>query len=381
MLVGLALALLARLGGAAGRSRRAGGARRHRLGVATYYARRASSSSVVEAHDVARGATFDDGGARSSSPGRRSSSCRPRSLCWPASPLRRQRLADDREAAAGGRAGGHRRRRTSSPGGSRGASAAQPRGARSLRAPDGPARLSGHRLALRGLPVHRLVLLLCGPCSHVGRAPDRLLAVRARPLDTLGWKVELVVDPADRPPLDRLLYRAHRRRRRLLEGAPPECPAAPAQARYRTRVSVAAGSILLLLVSLPFVPAVAGVGAELVRYTLQPRFTPDMSGSSSRHRSGAGQALLVAGPSERRIRPTRSGSTPADVRSLVVRAAAVDVPARTASSTSTDSYAVPLASARRPAVARSRRPCRLRPGATCSSPRTRACSAAATSRT
>ena len=56
------------------------------------------------------------------------------------------------------RAGARRssRRPWYSPDGSRGAFGTEPRGARRLRAADGPARLPRHRLALCRLPVHRL---------------------------------------------------------------------------------------------------------------------------------------------------------------------------------------------------------------------------------
>ena len=76
-----------------------------------------------------------------------------------------------------------------------------------------------------------------------------------------------------------LLYRAHRRRRLLLLGSPPR-PRGRGLRRssYRTRVAVASGTILLLLVSVPFVPAVAGLGTGPVRYSLQPRLTTEVTG-------------------------------------------------------------------------------------------------------
>ena len=54
-----------------------------------------------------------------------------------------------------------------------------------------------------------------------------------------------------------------------LLGGPQSRRGVGATRGYRTRVSVAAGTIVLLLVSLPFVPAVAGVGGSSIRYAYQ----------------------------------------------------------------------------------------------------------------
>jgi hypothetical protein len=47
---------------------------------------------------------------------------------------------------------------------------------------------------------------------------------------------------------------------------------------YRTRVAVSIGAIALLLVTLPFVPAVAGIGGGTVRYAYQSGFTREVTG-------------------------------------------------------------------------------------------------------
>ena len=95
---------------------------------------------------------------------------------------------------------------------------------------------------------------------------------------------------------------------------------------YRTRVSVAAGSIVLLLVSLPFVPAVAGVGGSSIRYAYETRFTPDIVGQFLATRSGAVKLFTWQEPQS----PYPSDALrihAADLRALVARAAAVDDPA------------------------------------------------------
>ncbi len=227
MLVGLALALLARLGGAGGRARRARRARRHR----------------ARSSDVLRGRNRDRPSSRrtTSRAARRSTTAVARLEPWAALVLvpaalavlagfsayavsawrmtARQRRAGAQAIIA--RAGGVHRD------GSRGASADAAR----RRSPATSCRwrllgLSRRRLALRGLPVHRLDAAARRPCAHVGRDPDRLLARTGRARSsTLGWKVELVWTPGDRAASRRLLlYRAQRRRRRLLEGTPPRPP-------------------------------------------------------------------------------------------------------------------------------------------------------------
>src|SRR5204862_5982842 len=106
------------------------------------------------------------------------------------------------------------------------------------------------------------------------------------PLRPAGWQVELVWLPFSALLSSALLYRAHARRRRLLDGRPPggsrrrarrRPTRAQIRARYRARIGVAVGALALLLVCLPFVPAVAGVGASSVRYSYQ-RFTKEITG-------------------------------------------------------------------------------------------------------
>jgi hypothetical protein len=92
---------------------------------------------------------------------------------------------------------------------------------------------------------------------------------------------------------------------------------------YRTRVGVAAGAILLVLVSLPFVPAVAGIGTSGVRYSYQPHFTREVTGQFLT--TARGPVKLFSWSDPQVSYPTDALRVhPSDVRSLLVRAAHVD---------------------------------------------------------
>ena len=81
----------------------------------------------------------------------------------------------------------------------------------------------------------------------------------------------------------------------------------------------------LLLVSLPFVPAVAGVGGGSVRYSYQ-RFTKEITGQFLQTRRG--HVALFAWSDPQQTYPRDALKVAArDVRSFVIRASAVDSPA------------------------------------------------------
>src|SRR5204863_8179073 len=90
---------------------------------------------------------------------------------------------------------------------------------------------------------------------------------------------------------------------------------------YRTRVKVALGGIGLLLIAIPFVPAVAGVGGSTVRYSYEPRLTREVTGQFVRMSGGPVKLFSWSDPQP---------SFPSDalrlhgVSALLVRAAAVD---------------------------------------------------------
>ena len=201
-----------------------------------------------------------------------------------------------------------------------------------------PAALAGYELpmALLGFPgvgwlfagfsFTASVLLLAGPALTWAVIPLAFSPYGEGPLNTIGWKVELVWIPATAFLSTVLLYRAQRRRRLLLVGPPKPPRTRRRKSGYRTRVSVAAGTIALLLVSIPFVPAVAGVGGSSIRYAYQTRFTPDIIGQFLTTRRGPVKLFTWEDPQSPypgdalRVRA-------ADVRALVARAAAVDDPA------------------------------------------------------
>ncbi len=325
MLIGLTLALLAQLGGSpAVRAERAAllgiG-----LGVGTYYGV-GIETSIVEAHDVARGATFHDAVARLEP--------------WAALLLVPAALAVlvgfSSFAVSAWRMTARQRR----AGAEAIVSAPEvftgriPRRVRRR----SPAALAGYELpmALLGFPgvgwlfagfsFTASVLLLAGPALTWAVIPLAFSPYGQGPLSTIGWKFELVWIPATALASTLLLYRAQRRRRTLLDGPGPPQPRRRSRRRgYRTRVSVAAGTIALLLVSLPFVPAVAGVGGSSIRYAYQTRLTPDIVGQFLTTRRGPVKLFTWQEPQSPypgdalRVRA-------ADVRELVARAAAVDDP-------------------------------------------------------
>ena len=203
------------------------------------------------------------------------------------------------------------------------------------------------------------------------------------PLRDVGWKVELVWLPVMALLSSALLYRAHARRRARLEGRPPRGgKTLRTSSGYRARVSAALGGMALLLVAIPFVPALAGVGGSTARYSYEPRLTPEVTGQFVSTKRGPVKLFAWDGP---------QSTTPADalrihardVRSLLVRASALDA-AKAYQLYDLDRGGSVAAQRRRkplPASSCSLPRSRCGPGATPSSPPTRACSAVATSRT
>jgi hypothetical protein len=201
-----------------------------------------------------------------------------------------------------------------------------------------PAALAGYELPLgllgfpgvgwlfAGFPFTASILLLAGPALAWAVIPVAFSPYSDGPLRALGWKVELVYLPASALVSSASLYRAHARRRARTLGDPPASRRNGRPHRYRTRVSIAIGSIGLLLVSLPFVPALAGVGSSSVRYSYQSRFTPEVTGQFLTTPVGTVKLFSWSDP---------QGSYPhdalrlhaSDLDAFVVRAAAVDDPA------------------------------------------------------
>jgi cbb3-type cytochrome oxidase subunit 1 len=126
-----------------------------------------------------------------------------------------------------------------------------------------------------GYPLAGSALLLVGPAIAWAAIPLAFTPFSNGPLVQVGWQAEFVWLPASTLISTALLYRAHRRRRLRLLGSPPR---RRGRKSYRTRVAVSIGAIGLLLVTLPFVPAVAGIGGSTVRYAYQSGFTREVTG-------------------------------------------------------------------------------------------------------
>jgi hypothetical protein len=210
-----------------------------------------------------------------------------------------------------------------------------------------PAAMAGYELPLglmgfpgigwlfAGFPFTASILLMAGPALAWAVIPVAFSPYGQGPLRAEGWKIELVWLPLSALLSSAALYRAHARRRRLLDGKPPRgrrgrvrkpLTRAQVRARHRTRIGVAVGVIGLVLVSLPFVPAVAGVGASSVRYSYQ-RFTKEITGQFLQTRAG-NVALFSWGDPQEAYPHDALRVHAQDVRAFVIRgAAAVDAPA------------------------------------------------------
>jgi len=211
---------------------------------------------------------------------------------------------------------------------------------------------------------------MAGPAVSWAIIPVAFSPYGQGPLRAEGWKVELVWLPLSALLSSAALYRAHARRRRLLDGPPPgghrrraRTPRTRAEIRahYRTRIGVAVGLIGLVLVSLPFVPAVAGVGGSSVQYSYQ-RFTKEITGQFLE--TPRGHVALFAWSDPQATYPHDALRVRAtDVRGFVIRASAVDSPAAYQLYDLDRGGSVPLALRRRGATQLALAPRRtLRPG-------------------
>jgi hypothetical protein len=174
-----------------------------------------------------------------------------------------------------------------------------------------------------GFPFAASILLLAGPALTWAVVPAAFSPYGQGPLRGVGWKIELAWLPALAVLSSAALYRAQTRRRTRVAGAPPR----PRRRHrsYRTRVSVAAGTLGLLLVSLPFLPAVAGVGSSTVRYSYERTFTREVTGQFVSTPRGAVKLFSWPDP-QAPYPPDALRIHAADARALVLRAAAVDAP-------------------------------------------------------
>ncbi len=199
-----------------------------------------------------------------------------------------------------------------------------------------PATLAGYELPMAlmgfpgigwlfaGFPFVAAMLLLVGPVLAWAVIPSAFSPFGTGPLRGVGWKFEFVWLPATALLSAAALYRAHRRRQRRFEGTPRR-GRLRRRGGYRTRISIGVGAIFLVLLSLPFVPAVSGIGTGSVRYAYQTGFTKDVTGQFLTTAKGTVALFAWRDPQDPYPRDALRVRA-RDVRSFVVRAAAVDRP-------------------------------------------------------
>src|SRR3954453_2512657 len=177
-----------------------------------------------------------------------------------------------------------------------------------------------------GYPLQASVLLLAGPALTWAVIPAAFSPYGHGPLRGVGWHIELAWLPITTALSAGALYLAHRRRRRAFLGPPPPVARRRRRRNPRLRIGVMAGTIALVLVSLPLVAAVAGIGSGGVRYAYLPRLTPEVTGQFLTTSQGTVKLFSWSDPQD---------SFPADalrvhagdVRALSAGAAALDAAA------------------------------------------------------
>jgi hypothetical protein len=174
-----------------------------------------------------------------------------------------------------------------------------------------------------GFPLAGAVLLMLGPALAWAVVPAAFTPFGSGPLRGVGWQAELVWLPASTLLSTGALYYSHRRRRARL--MPPRPRRRTGGGGYRTRVGLAGGLIALVLVSLPFVAAVAGSAPGSVRYSYEPGPSRQVTGQFLV--TPAGTVKLFAWRDPQGAYPADALRVHAsDVDSFVARAAAVDDP-------------------------------------------------------
>lgn len=199
-----------------------------------------------------------------------------------------------------------------------------------------PAALAGYELPLglmgfpgvgwlfAGFPLTASILLMAGPAVTWAIIPVAFSPYGTGPLRGIGWGVELIWLPTMALVSSALLYRTHALRRAKLNGKPPRGRRRRGAA-YRTRVSVAIGALALLLIAIPFVPAVAGVGGSTVRYSYEPRLTREVTGQFVSTKRGPVKLFAWSAP-QSSFPHDALRLHASDLRGLLARAAAVDSP-------------------------------------------------------
>jgi hypothetical protein len=197
-----------------------------------------------------------------------------------------------------------------------------------------PAALAGYEMPMgllgfpgvgwlfAGFPFTATILLIAGPALAWAAIPLAFSPFGQGPLREMGWKAELIWLPASTLLSAGLLLRAQRRRLIRVEGPPPRRRPPP---NVRARISVGIGVIALVLICLPVVPAVTGLGERSVKYAYETRFARDITGPFLN--TPRGHVKLFAWQDPQRPYPADALRVHArQIRSLLVRAAAVDRP-------------------------------------------------------
>ena len=175
-----------------------------------------------------------------------------------------------------------------------------------------------------GFPVTGTILLIAGPALAWAVLPLAFSPFGQGPLRGVGWRVEFVWLPVSTLLSAALLMRAHRKRLQRLDGRPPRRRRRSRPSR--TRVAFGIGTLALLLVSLPLVPAVTGLGSHSPRYAYAGHMTREITGQFLRTSHGTVKLFAWRDPQSPYPADTLRVHA-SDVRALVFRAAAVDAPA------------------------------------------------------
>jgi hypothetical protein len=176
-----------------------------------------------------------------------------------------------------------------------------------------------------GFPITALLMLTVGPALAWAVIPLAFSPFGQGPLRDLGWRAELVWLPLSAFLSAAMLYRAHRRRLIRIEG-----PRRPRRGRSlpggsRARVMGGVGMIAVVLLALPLVAAVNGIGSKSLHYSYAKRFTKEITGEFLTTPRGHVK-LFQWGDPQSRYPSDALRVHGGDVRGLLIRSAAVDRP-------------------------------------------------------
>ena len=171
-----------------------------------------------------------------------------------------------------------------------------------------------------GFPVTALVLLTLGPAMAWAVIPLGFSPFGQGPLRHVGWRVEFAWLPLSALLSAAMLQRAHAARLARTEGYRRRRQRASGS---RARVIAGLGTIGLVLVALPLLPAAGGLGLKSLRYSYETRFTREVTGQFLR--TPGGTVRLFAWRDPQAPYPSDALRVHArDVEGLLVRSAAVD---------------------------------------------------------